>query len=279
MATTIAVVSDVHAGSTVAVCPSEVPLDDGNTYRADSKVAAWLRSCWREFWDRVDQTRADKLYVVVNGDLVEGDHHGTSQIISRHGGAQKAAARLLLEEPLGLNPDALFFIRGTESHVGKSGSSEESIARALLEQGYPVQGDPATGTSSWWHLLLRIHDRLLSFAHHGRMGRRPWTRKSNVTYLAEQIFSEYVRRGDEPPALAVRSHYHRYMDTGPPHPVERNVTRVVQTPAWQLHTSHGWKVVPEDLADIGGVIITVSHETIRVEPVIWKPRRPQPWTK
>lgn len=279
--TTIAIVSDVHAGSTVAVCPAEVPLDDGGTYRADGKAQTWLRQCWGNAWDRVAErhkANGGRLGILCNGDLVDGDHHGTGQIISRLAGAEREAARLLWDTPLALSPDWLWFVRGTESHVGKNAGAEESFAKGLKADGQPVQGDPSTGTLSWWHLRLEIHGHQISAAHHGRIGRRPWTRKQNVDYLARHIAAEYTDRGERPPDLNIRSHYHTYVDTGPRHPNKPGTTRVVQTPAWQLHTGYAHKVVTEELSDIGLVILSIDPHGIEIEPVLFTPERAPVWT-
>ena len=42
------VTSDLHAGSTVALCPPKVQLDDGGKYEA-SKAQLWLWECWLDF--------------------------------------------------------------------------------------------------------------------------------------------------------------------------------------------------------------------------------------
>src|SRR5690554_3562020 len=94
-------VSDLHCGSTVAVCPPTLHLDDGGEYHA-SDAQRWLWQLWREFWERVERERdrddAD-LYVVYNGDLVDGDHHNTPQIMSRNPVAQAMALSATLEVP------------------------------------------------------------------------------------------------------------------------------------------------------------------------------------
>ena len=271
----VAVVSDVHAGSTVAVCPPEISLDDGGGYVA-SKAQQWLWQNWLAFWatagETADRLNAD-LYVVFNGDVTEGDHHGTRQILSGNPNAQAAVVDACMRPVLALAPARLAFIRGTEAHVGKSAAYEERIARGLEKDGRPVIADPDTGTASWWHLRMDIHGHRLSFAHHGRMGQRPWTRGNVVLNLAAEIFYEHAARAETPPALAIRSHLHRYFDTGSAHPV-----RVIQTPAWQLSTAFIHRIAPDSLADIGGVLITVEPgRSPIVDPVLFKPATGSVW--
>lgn len=270
----IAVVSDIHAGSTVAICPPRITLDDGGAYEA-SAAQRWLWGLWTDFWAWVDtERRGDELFIAFNGDMVDGDHHGTAQILSRNPTAQAEVLEQCLAVPLALNPDALFCVRGTESHVGKSASAEERTAKRWRDGGLPVHGDPDTGTASWWHLRMEVEGLLIDFAHHGRTGYRPWTRPNASNLLAMQIFTEHALAGERAPDLAVRSHFHRYMESaraGCP-------TRVVQTAAWQLATGYVHKVAPESLADIGGLLIEIEDGQYTIRPRIHAPSRGAIWT-
>lgn len=270
----IAVTSDQHCGSTVALSPAEIDLDDGGQYKA-SKAQNWLFQNWRDLWERVEKVRdreKAKLYQVFNGDLVDGDHHGTTQILSGNSAVQAHVVSECMKVPLSLGADKMWFIRGTESHVGKSANSEEKIADGLRRDKRPIVRDTVTGTSSHWHAKMEIQGVRFDFAHHGRMGQRPWTRINIVANLAAEIFYEHSAREEPYPHIAVRSHLHRYADTGAAHPV-----RVIQTPAWQLHTAFTHRVVTESMADIGGVIIVVKDGKASVEPVLFKPKAVPTW--
>lgn len=268
----LGIVSDIHTGSTVAVCPPEgVKLDDGGKY-LPSRPQQWLWQCWTDFWARVAaQRRALKaeLWCVYNGDLFEGGaHHGTTQIISGNPEVQAYLAARVFGVPRELRPAHTFIVRGTEAHVGPSGATEEAFARSIH-----AERDPETDKWSWWHLRLAPHGCLLDFQHHGRQGQRPWTEASVVSLLAAQIFYEHARRGLPHPRLAIRSHRHKVGDSGDSHPV-----RVIQTPAFQLKTGYAHRVAAESLADIGGVIVTVFPDgQYAVEKVLFTPELPTPW--
>jgi hypothetical protein len=276
----VAVVSDLHAGSTVALCPPEIALDDGGAYQA-SKAQQWLWGLWLSFWEKVSDNRAAlgaDLYVVVNGDITDGDHHGTTQILSGNPTAQAAVVNAQLSVPLALRPDKLWFIRGTEAHVGKSAAFEERVALGLKKDGRPVVMSSDTGTASHWQARLDIHGVRFDFAHHGRVGQRPWTKPNVTMNMAAEIFYEHARHGIPHPHVAVRSHMHQFVDTYHAHPV-----RAIQTPAWQLPTAFIHRIAPGALADIGGLIITVqpgeSDPATRyfVDPVIYRPAPPTLW--
>lgn len=272
--TLIAVVSDIHAGSTVALCPPSIDLDDGGSYQP-SKAQKWLWQNWLAFWSRVEKVRDKeqaKLYQVFNGDMTDGNHHGTTQILSGNSSVQAHVVNKCMDVPLDLRPDKMWVIRGTEAHVGKSAEGEEKIADGLRKNKNPIVKDLDTGRSSHWHAKMEIDGVRLDFAHHGRMGQRPWTEQNIVNLLAFQIWVEHHRREEPPPHLAVRSHLHRFADTAGAHG-----TRVIQTPAWQLHTAFTHKVVTESMADVGGVIILIRDGVLSVEPVIFKPKSPTVW--
>lgn len=266
----LAVVSDLHAGSTVGLCPaSGVDLDDGGRYEP-SRAQRWLWQCWREYWDEVARERdasGAALYVVLNGDVIDGAHHGTTQIVSGNLDVQGAVARACLEVPRALGVDRWFVVRGTEAHVGPSAQAEEAIARWL-----GAERDPDTGTHSWWHLRMLIGGVLIDCAHHGRTGHRSWTRWNATQLLAADIALSHLQSRERPPDLAIRSHYHRYADSYDAQPV-----RVIQTPAWQLATAYVHRRAPESLADVGGVIVTIRAGGWTVRPVLYRPRRSTPW--
>lgn len=270
----IAVTSDQHCGSTVALCPPRIALDDGGEYHA-SPAQQWLYASWLDFWRRVAvhrQLLGAELYTVFNGDLTEGDHHGTTQILSGNPTAQAAVVNACMETVLQIAPDKMFFVRGTEAHVGKSAAYEERIALGLQKDGRPVESDRATGTASWWHLRMEVQGVRLDIGHHGRTGLREHTRGSAAVLHAHDILLSHVKSGDPYPHLCVRGHHHRFNDSANACPV-----RVITTGAWQLKTSFVHKVALDSLADIGGLIITIQNGTYNVEQVEYKADRGPVW--
>lgn len=249
----LAVVSDIHAGSTVALCPPDGPkLDDGGVYQP-SKAQLWLWDCWLDFWNAVAVRRKKEkadLYCLYNGDIYDGDHHGTSQTVSRNPEAQAYIATEAFKIPQKLQPLRQFVVRGTEAHAGEAGSSEEGFAK-----GIGAERDTTTRTWSWWRLRLELNGVLFDVQHHGRMGQRPWTEGNVVNLLAAQIWHEHARVGLRHPDIAIRSHYHRHGDSGDAHP-----TRAIQTPAWQLKTAYAHRVAAESLAHVGGLFFTIMPD-------------------
>lgn len=266
----LAVTSDQHANSTLGLCPDEgVQLDDGGFYHP-SKAQRWTWDCWNDYWKKVAARRKAlkaELVCVFNGDAVDGDHHQTSQIISRNMEVQGYVASRVFSVPKALAPDRLYMVRGTEVHVGPSGSSEEALAKSI-----GCVRDPETQNWSHWHLMLEVYGRLFDFQHHASAGGLPWTRPGNIARLAFRHWVERTQRGLRPADILFRSHLHLTADSHGAH-----LSRAIVTPAWQLKTSHAHKVVPESIADIGGYLVTVWPDNrMEVEPVLYEPTLPTP---
>lgn len=267
----LAVVSDVHAGGTTAVCPDKIVLDDGGEYHA-SKAQRWLMQCWKDYWRQIAEKRDElgaELYAVFNGDAVEGDHHRTTQIMSANPNAQAAAWNAAMSVPLALKPDHIVVIRGTAAHVGNSASAEERIADGMRRDKRPVVTEPDSGAASWWHWRPEIQGVRLDFTHHGKMGRLARTRGSSMVLYAWDITDEHVKDGHPVPHLAFRGHNHKRGDSGTAAPV-----RVVATGAWQLGTEHVKKVAADSLADIGGASVVIDRGEYDVRQITYQPDRP-----
>lgn len=267
-------VGDLHCGSTVGLHPHEdTPLDDGGVY-GPSPVQRWLYDNWLDFWARVrKRAKRQPVRIVANGDLVDGHHHGTVQVVSNHQGAQNAILRRVWEPVLDqLTIGAFVVVRGTASHVGEGSPSEEAFARWLKSRRVPVVPDEDTGTLAWRHFRGEVGGVRIDVTHHGRTGGRPWTAAGGVTNLATEILCEYAGRREAAPDLAIRSHKHKTFDTGTMTPV-----RVLALPAWQVGTDYVKQVVPDSLADIGGSIITVTDGAVEIDTVTYQPAQPTRW--
>lgn len=123
----IAVFSDLHAGSTVALLPPGFVTIEGNRVE-QTPLQAWLWECWTDAQAKLAEIAgADPYALVLNGDLIEGCHHGTRQIISPDIGDHVAAA-LEIIRPMHAKAARTFVVRGTECHTG---NAEHAIAQAL----------------------------------------------------------------------------------------------------------------------------------------------------
>jgi hypothetical protein len=273
-AVVLASVSDIHAGGSTAVCPDRIRLDDGGWFES-SKAQKWLWQSWLDYWKQVDETRKRekaKLFIVLNGDLVEGQHHHSTQVLTGNPNGQKAVVNACFAVPLALKPDRIIIVRGTEAHVGASAAAEETIADGLRRDKRPVIGDPDTGTASWWHFRGLIGGKLVDITHHGRTGLREHTRAAAASYHAHDILLSYVKSGERPPDLCIRGHFHKFNDSH-----DACQVRVITTGAWQLGTSYVHKVAADSLTDIGGLIVVIKDGDYTAEKVQFQPSRGAVW--
>lgn len=265
-----AVVSDLHCGSTLGLCPERgIQLDDGGWYQPNNgQIALW--DCWLQYWAAVKlELRAgDRLFVAINGDCFDGDHHGTAQIVSRNMAAiQHEMALGSLIPMLELEPKGITIIRGTEAHVGKSAEYEERLARDI-----GAIANVQTGSYSHWHRQVLSEDVMMDFAHHGSVGKLPHTRSNPAKTLAVKMIYSAAKHKQRCPDIVYRSHAHQGADTG-----DEFSVRVIQTRGWQLSTAFVERIAAGSLPEIGGVIQTNEAGSYSVRHVNFEWKREEPW--
>lgn len=266
----VAVCSDLHAGSTVGLCPPTFQLDDGGTYKATS-AQRWLWRSWKQYIGKVQDTAKQHgtgYQVIINGDAIEGNHHHTTQVISSNETTQMNIADAVLL-PLLQDAGRAYFIRGTPVHVGSAARMEERIAGNYDH----VVPDKETGAATHYQLDININGTRFDIAHHGPIGRLDWTKTNALGKVAIEAELRGWRTFGKPPHLLIRSHNHQYMNSHDNYPVQ-----VIGTPAWQLVTGYVQRLKPGALADIGGLIFTCwpggryDLEVVRFKP---KPTAPE----
>lgn len=265
----IAVTSDQHSGSQIGLCPSQgVRLDEGGEYHPN-KAQLWLWDNWLDYHAKIAALRkalGAKLIYVCNGDALDGDHHGTSQIITRNQESQAYIAHEVFSVPKALKADAYYVVRGTTVHVGEGGATEEALAKHLRAE--------RSDTDAWsvWHLRLDVHGRELDFQHHCTAGGQPWTAAAGIARLAMKHKMARIEAGIKPADLIIRSHIHNHLDS---YDIVSG-TRAIVTPPWQLKTSHGHKVAPENIPVVGGIAIVVQPDgEYTVKKYLYQPSLPQ----
>ena len=249
----LVVVSDLHVGSVVGLWPLGVPLDEGGELIPNLVQGAILR-WWREFWDDFVPQRAKKRQriIVVNGDLVEGTFHNVAALCAPNSSDQRKAAIALLEKER-RKGDVLYVVRGTEAHAGLSGGDEEAIGQAL---DCPVER--GTGQYSRWHLLLKIHGVVLSFAHHIGVTQSPASEGTALTTQLVLAMKEAGQWGNVLPDLIIRSHRHRFWMSAAPG--QRGTHTIITTPGWQGKTPFVQRISPATMPQIGGVVVLVDED-------------------
>ncbi|MEA4811146.1 MAG: hypothetical protein VB108_01095 [Anaerolineaceae bacterium] len=237
----LAVISDTHIGSTTALAPLRYQLHNRNSLELQTveanRLQKWLHEQWVDYWAYVRTlSKRRRLIVAHLGDVIDGNHHGSTQLVSEVGDQYEMAMQLL--EPIRGFANTFVGIFGTgPSHGGMDNADEAAIYSKL---GADYVGQQVT---------LSIDGVLVDLAHHGRASARNYS--STAVSQAAEVMLEYAQSGDPLPNLILRGHRHKFQDSG----AHFEQTRLIQCPAWQLKTSHGWKVATNARSDIGGVIV------------------------
>ena len=247
--TIVSIIGDLHIGGNTAIAPPQFTINTRDNAEEQviqsNRLQSWLWECWRDYWDYVrviagGKRRKHRLVIVCMGDVIDGNHHDTPQIIQEVNDQIKLAIDILGD--IRDSADMFYGIIGTGTHVGAAGSVESNIYQAIDATDYGNQ------------FALEIDGLVHDFSHHGRAGRRPWT--SAAAGLGAEIMLDYIAQGLRPPDYIWRGHNHIIDDSGNKLPG----TRVICTPSWQLKTEYGWRVSTNTVrSDIGGYIMDGSR--------------------
>lgn len=255
----IIAVSDLHIGSTVGLCLPEMQVVDGGTYAANPFQLTLYKN-WLNFWGEYVPAftrRARKRVLVINGDVIDGVHHNTVNILSNSLEVQEAAAIRVIKDIRRICPvkiDELHFVAGTEAHAGQAGECERRIAKET--GGAPDGGGEYAPFQRW----MEVDGTLFQFAHAiGTTSSAAYESSAPMRELVSSLV-EAAQWGRPLPDVLVRSHRHRFIEV--PIPTERGRIRLVVTPGWQLRTPFVERVDRMRMPHIGGVVFQVEGEKV-----------------
>lgn len=256
--TMIIFVNDLHVGHPFALCPATWVLHDGNVFTPNA-LQVQIRAHWLACWQRIgEQRKGARLVVVYVGDLVEGLHHDTTQVVTPRIDTQEAMAIAVIEEGLRLahfknRGDQLRFVTGTPAHDGNGLQSIERIARNVLD----CDGD---GRASRDHLLLSIDGLLIDVAHQpgSGPGARAQTYGNAFQNWLKSVYYESLETGRPCPRVVVRAHYHTYLKREVCNLAGDVVLTGYILPAWKLKDEYVYRRQAHALASIGMLSITVQ---------------------
>lgn len=265
----LVIVSDLHCGCQFGLCPPDgIELDGGGSY-TPSVLQKEVWKTWRMFWDKwiPDVTHGEPFALLVNGDMIDGVHHGSTTQISQNLADQSDLAYKVMKPIVDKvacdeNGNKRFYmIRGTESHVGKSAQEEERLAQMLGAK--PDQ----FGRHARDELYIRVGGALCHAMHH--IGTTSSLQAETTAINAELIreITESARWGEESPLFVVRSHRHRYARIAlPARLVRKKHVEAISfcTPAWQLKTPFAYRTAQARLspAQLGGAVIRTGDADV-----------------
>ena len=259
---TLAIVGDLHVGSDQGLLPPGFKLDGGQKVGL-SDWQKWLWRCWNDYWHYVDQLAAGGPFaVVVNGDIVDGRHHNTLDLITGNKSWQQKVCMEVLKPRLS-KASKVWFVRGTPAHTGQQSEDEELVARDC--GGIRCK---STGRHTHQAVYLQLGNERIHIAHHIAYSGSHAYKSSPAMRLMASAFAWAGETGNKPPTIMVRSHAHDYIE------VKRSRCRVVVCPCWQGKTGWAWMKDTISTPTIGGLVICQGELGVHIREKIYQPKHP-----
>lgn len=256
--------SDLHCASPVGIMPpGQWQLRSANVKQNKGQRLTWKMFC--NDADKIGKMRTNaKLIVVLNGDMVEGVHHGNKQVITSYMAEQEAIATGAIDHALqnmkfdDEKGDRLYFVRGTNSHVGES---EERIARDFDAVPYRKDSNSENMDGRYCHpsLKMQINGTRIWWAHKlagvGKGANRENSMRNYMRHLRQDMYAQKIT----PPDYVIGSHFHQRLYV--PDAYRDHEIRGFVLPSYKLkddYTFEGFS--PFGLGDIGMHWISVDDD-------------------
>lgn len=260
------VVSDTHCGSRVGLCAPGVTLDGGAVWPL-TPIQQKIWAMWREFWDVVVPGWVENrpYSVLFNGDALDGNPHGSTDVVSANPNDQHLIALACLKPVVAAakaSGGRYYHNRGTEAHVGKQAHNEEALAREL--GAHP----DSEGQHAHWEIRLRVGKHLIHATHHiGSTSSLAY--ESTAPHKAwVEMMTRCAADGIQPPDGIVRSHRHRMFEERPPFRGGNGL--IIVTPAWQSWNAYVRRLgVNFSIPQFGGVHIRSGREVLYSRYQLW----------
>ena len=268
----LVVVSDIHGGCGTALPPpgDDFPLIDKGSYRP-SPMQLTIRDWWDEFWGEwvPNRTEGEPYAIAVNGECIDGVHHGSTTQISHNLADQKAIAVAILKPLVEKCGGLLYVLSGTPAHSGESGCDDEGVAKELGA----IQD--TRGRYARYELWKRVGKALVHLTHHiGTTGSQHYESTAVHKEMCE-AFTEAGRWNNEPPDFVVRSHRHRHFMTRIT--THKGMAESIVTPGWQGKTPFAYKIAGgrQSQPQFGGILIRQGDRDAYAVEKVWPLSRPE----
>lgn len=214
-------IADPHNGSIYGLHPNYikqgnewVTVDEAGGWHYKNNPHYYLNSkqlrIWRHFESGVDNLSVFRkrydcdLIIIVEGDAIDGDHHGTHELVTANESEQMLSHVEMMkwvmdkmEFQAGL--DKLIYIEGTESHVR---DNEEVISQFLPAEKF--------GRFSCIPFLeLEVQGNLLWMYHHGVAAGYSYSQGAGLYNYIKGIYIDRRMNQKRPPNLVMTAHTHK----------------------------------------------------------------------
>lgn len=250
----IVAVSDLHCGSTYGLLPPGLVSTEGNEL-VQNRLQRWLWTAWCDLlWGVVPAIVGDDPWILlVNGDAIEGNHHGTRELVTPED-ADHLEAAIAVIKPLADRAAVTYVVEGTECHTRHY---EHGLGRAV-----GAAPEPLTGRRAWPKLRINVAGVEVTAHHHIGTTSRAWLESGELGRALANERLEAGAVGLPLPSVLICSHRHRWGISQSPHGT------VVVTPCWQGLTRYGRKVVPSAQLHVGAMVLDWRGLPAGSQPVV-----------
>ena len=255
--TLVLYLADLHAGSPVALYPDEV-MSLLNGPRGPSALQAEIYKHWRETLEYValaKQEQNARLVVVIAGDLIEGVHHNSQEIISPYlTDHQKIAETLIREAKKITSYDTIYFLDGTPSHAGEN---EYNLSEVLQGERY------APGKFTWPILKKRVYNNLVYVAHQGPSAGRGLNTGNPLRNKIKASCYEFLTNNEPLPDYMIFAHYHVHQHERVE--IGNKTIDGYLLPSWKLIDNYVSRINPFAFSNIGAMLMTCKPGKVDCE--------------
>lgn len=264
----VVIVSDLHDGSSTALCSPNPIHSDLNT---EYKPNALQKTLWGAWGDCIDDLTGKPDLLVVNGECVDGANTKQvgQQTWSTNLDDQMNDAKVCLDE---IPYKKIMLLRGSGYHEQVDGTNFEEIMAGKLRNCIRYKAYGGQGSTDYF-AFVDIYGKIFNFTHHIGFSKSEAYR---TTALAREMVGMHFQHDKLGRAdVFVRSHVHYFTH------VEFTHTHGVTTPAWKYPDAHLFRGgLAGTTADIGmvefiiepnGKIIFEKHiAEINYKPKVYK---------
>lgn len=257
----VVVLADLHCGSTYGIMPPGFHTKEGNEIGLN-EVQKWLWECWNDCWAWFYKLAGRAPWsLVLNGDLVDGYHHGTKEVWSNDESDHGIGAYHLLKSP-GRKAYSVYLTEGTEVHTK---GLEHSLAYQLKSGGVPIVRPKGEG-GAWPSLDIEFAKTYCKFDHHISTSKRKYLTGTKMTAEYGDLLMRSAMAGHKAPKVVGRAHCHEFDSH------DNGYGLIFTSPPWQVLTRFGRRVVPNAIGkvQVGMVVLDWRHTEDNCTPVLHK---------